>query len=217
MNTFYFPYRIKVFLLLFSFVWTIGIAFSFYSTETAPIFALRHIRGPFMDNFFSAVNIWPEPITIVLIAAFYLMYKPYRFGVLFINVVIILPTTWGLKHYFSKNRPINDIGIHLADLLARDISFFAADQLSFPSGHSTSAAALAIFCLYDPYFNSRYYSLAFFMLAVLAAISRLYFGHHYLEDIIAGSILGTILSITITAYTESQIPSEWKKWQIFNW
>lgn len=217
MNTFYFPYRIKVFLLLFSFLWTMGIVLSFYFTETAPIYVLSHIRIPFMDGFFSAVNLWPEPITIVLIAVFYLIYKPYRFVVLLINLVIILPTTWGLKHYFGKNRPINDIGIHLTDFIDRDISFFAADQLSFPSGHSTSAAALAVFCLYDRYFHSQFYSLAFFSIAVLAAISRLYFGHHYLEDIIAGSILGTILSITITAYTESQIPSNWKKWQIFKW
>ncbi len=217
MNTFYFPYRIVIFFLLFSLFWTIGIGLSFYLSESAPLYKLSYIQAPFFDSFFAVMNMWPEPITITLIAVFYLIYKPYRFGVLLLNLIIILPTTWSMKHYYSKNRPINDLGAELADFMARDISFFAADQLSFPSGHSTSAAALAVFCLYDRYFKSHFFSLAFFLLASLAAISRVYLGHHYLEDVLAGSMLGAILSCAITAYTESRIPDVWKNWRIFKW
>lgn len=64
---------------------------------------------------------------------------------------------------------------------------------SFPSGHSLSAFAL-FFCLL---FVSRSHILKilFFVLAVLAAYSRVYLSQHWLIDIYVGSIIGVCFAL----------------------
>jgi membrane-associated phospholipid phosphatase len=64
---------------------------------------------------------------------------------------------------------------------------------SFPSGHALSAFAL-FFCLI---FISRnhFLKILFFMLALLAAYSRVYLSQHWLIDIYVGSIIGVCFSL----------------------
>lgn len=64
---------------------------------------------------------------------------------------------------------------------------------SFPSGHALSAFAL-FFCLL---FVSRnhFLKLLFFVLAFLAAYSRVYLSQHWLIDIYVGSIIGVCFAL----------------------
>lgn len=67
---------------------------------------------------------------------------------------------------------------------------------SFPSGHTTCAFALyfslALF-VKRPAFKAL-----FFIVALLAAYSRIYLSQHFFEDVYAGSLIG--LSVTIVVY-----------------
>ncbi len=64
---------------------------------------------------------------------------------------------------------------------------------SFPSGHALSAFAL-FFCLLFVS-RSHFLKIVFFVLAVLAAYSRVYLSQHWLIDIYVGSIIGFIFSL----------------------
>ena len=57
---------------------------------------------------------------------------------------------------------------------------------SFPSGHSQAAFSIA--AVLSGYYKKRW--LLFYLLAGLAAFSRVYIGVHYPFDIIAGSVIG---------------------------
>jgi len=59
---------------------------------------------------------------------------------------------------------------------------------SFPSGHSTSAFAL-FFCL-ALLNKNNYIKVAMFVCALTVAYSRIYLNQHFLQDIVAGSIIG---------------------------
>jgi len=60
---------------------------------------------------------------------------------------------------------------------------------SFPSGHATLAMAVAVVLAHHfPKARSAVY-----VLAVLIGISRIYFGVHYLSDVLAGFLLGAVL------------------------
>ena len=66
------------------------------------------------------------------------------------------------------------------------------DPWSFPSGHTTSAFAVAVFCL-----SVSNPAMPLFMgLALCIALSRVYLGVHFPSDVIAGMCLGSIAGLS---------------------
>ena len=59
---------------------------------------------------------------------------------------------------------------------------------SFPSGHSSSAFAMAT--VFSVYCNRNYVCYGFVFVAVLAGYSRIYLAHHFLIDVFVGAFLG---------------------------
>ena len=66
---------------------------------------------------------------------------------------------------------------------------------SFPSGHTTTAFALfSLLAFLDPQKNRGWFWL---LLGVLTGYSRVYLFQHFVEDAYAGSLVGTLASVTI--------------------
>lgn len=62
---------------------------------------------------------------------------------------------------------------------------------SFPSGHATSAFAMAaVLSFYYPAYRWIWYSTA-----VLVAFTRVYIGAHFVTDVLAGAALGALLGV----------------------
>lgn len=64
------------------------------------------------------------------------------------------------------------------------------DQFSFPSGHTIAAFAMAV--TLSLFYPALAVGLLFFALSI--AISRILLGMHFLSDVIAGALLGTVLA-----------------------
>lgn len=93
---------------------------------------------------------------------------------------------WGLKNWFIRIRPFEEIG----DVVA--LSMGNIDKYSFPSAHSALAFFTAIFLAnrFSLNFSGR---LVMLFLAFMIALSRVYIGVHYVLDVIAGAILGILI------------------------
>ena len=66
---------------------------------------------------------------------------------------------------------------------------------SFPSGHTASAFALFwMLTLLQP---EKRYAFPFFLLALVAAYSRIYLGQHFFNDTIAGATIGMLVSTVV--------------------
>jgi undecaprenyl-diphosphatase len=68
------------------------------------------------------------------------------------------------------------------------------DQFSFPSGHTITAFSVAVSL-------SHYYSelaIGLFFCAISVAASRILLGMHFLSDVVAGAVIGTILALGAT-------------------
>ena len=63
---------------------------------------------------------------------------------------------------------------------------------SFPSGHTTTAFACAFILCHI--YKGKLVQVGLFIIAVLVAYSRVYLGHHFVEDVLAGAVLGTLSS-----------------------
>mgnify|MGYP000229940975 CR=1 FL=1 len=99
--------------------------------------------------------------------------------------LIEVPSFILLKHFFKRNRPY-------VQLKGSYYAIEPADKFSLPSGHS--AAAFLMFNLIAFYYPS--FCFIAFIWAVLIGLSRVILGVHYLSDIIAGALLGSLCAIS---------------------
>jgi membrane-associated phospholipid phosphatase len=72
-------------------------------------------------------------------------------------------------------------------------------QNSFPSGHSTTCFAiftsLALF-----FWKNQKLQFVLSICAILFSLTRVYLSQHFLEDVIAGSLIGTITAVLVGNY-----------------
>lgn len=86
--------------------------------------------------------------------------------------------------------------LHLVDGVVMHRSF------SFPSGHST--AAFSIFFLLCLLSKNRAVQVLCFILSLTVASSRVYLSQHFVQDIYAGSVLGTGISFIAAALFQNK-------------
>lgn len=93
----------------------------------------------------------------------------------------------GFKQFFADPRPAGVLALSdfhiIGDVLKR---------YSFPSGHTTTAFAMAGFIMLT--FSSLSLRLSVMILAVLAGMSRISVGAHWPEDVLAGAALGLLIA-----------------------
>jgi 4-amino-4-deoxy-L-arabinose transferase-like glycosyltransferase/membrane-associated phospholipid phosphatase len=92
-----------------------------------------------------------------------------------------------LKHYFERVRPCNG----LADVR---ILVGCTGSFSMPSNHAVNS-----FAFITPFYilSKNRIRYAFVAVAALVGFSRIYVGVHYPSDVIAGALLGILLSICV--------------------
>jgi undecaprenyl-diphosphatase len=115
----------------------------------------------------------------------------YIFATIAISGLVVVV----LKRIIGRARPmyLEDLGVlHFRPFDLLDWSFH-----SFPSGHATTVAALAV--ALGTLTNRRFHGwLIAFALAI--GLSRIVVGDHYLSDVIAGSFVGLASAIVIRDY-----------------
>ncbi|RZK40560.1 MAG: phosphatase PAP2 family protein, partial [Hymenobacter sp.] len=86
---------------------------------------------------------------------------------------------------------------------------------SFPSGHSTSA--FSVFLLLTLLVKNKRWGYVFLLLAAAAAYSRVYLAQHFVEDVYAGSLLGTVLTLALVSWLNPYLdrhPRAWHGWRL---
>lgn len=108
---------------------------------------------------------------------------------------IIIPTfIFFSKYFFDKPRPILFYGLRNVQTVSWLDNYY---NNSFPSGHTLGA--FGFFMLLSLFLPKQLkpWSILFFILALCVGFSRIYLGQHFFQDIYAGSIAGSFLSILI--------------------
>lgn len=80
---------------------------------------------------------------------------------------------------------------------------------SFPSGHSTTVFAMFALVAFVHH-KKPGGAIACFVAAVLAAISRIYLAQHFAEDVMAGTLLGTLYALVMYYWLEEKQPGFFK-------
>jgi membrane-associated phospholipid phosphatase len=104
-----------------------------------------------------------------------------------------------LKHTIDADRP-RRVFEQLQLLLPKVEGVQLHSAHSFPSGHT--AAAFAWFFSLALLVKRPCLKFLFFVLALLAAYSRVYLSQHFTEDVFAGSIIGVLVSFIYYMYQQ---------------
>ena len=96
------------------------------------------------------------------------------------------------KNVFMRLRPCHCPEIKNA---VHIVNNHCGGKYGFISSHSTNAFALFVFL--SKFFNNKKTSTFFISIAGLIAISRVFLGVHYLGDVLAGAITGSIIALIV--------------------
>ena len=115
-------------------------------------------------------------------------------GFLFTNVA--------LKHIVARNRPfVNENSPYYNYWLKAGA--LKESGYSFPSGHTTSAAAFSI----AVFLCAKKRAAAFVLLApLIMGFTRIYFGVHYASDVVGGLLVGAVAALIATIIVNRVFP-----------
>ena len=109
-----------------------------------------------------------------------------------------------LKHtvFETMKRPYYFLQSDVNFRIIEDFTYHSSN--SFPSGHSASIFAICTVIAYQ-YKSKLSIQLLLVVIAVLVALTRVYLCQHFLQDIIAGSLIGTLISYYTSLFLESRL------------
>jgi len=152
---------------------------------------LNKYNSPFFDIFFKYATYLGDGILFPIVIVGLLFFKRKYALPFIISGVITLFIAYALKNwiFIGYARPYEVFGdaIHIVKGVKM------RHWHSFPSGHTTSAFALFMLAVF--YIEKKSFQILLFILAVIAGLSRIYLSQHFLQDVVAGAILGTFISL----------------------
>ena len=153
---------------------------------------MRHVGSPVPDFLFTYLTHVGDGLMAVAVCLLWLYQKKWpRAIVLFGAFAVSGILAQLIKHSVESPRPFVYFESNGQQIDAVEGVQLLSNFKSFPSGHTATAFALATsLVLLMPWWQKRWW-LAF-MVACSIGYSRVYLGQHFLQDVLAGSVLGVL-------------------------
>lgn len=172
--------------ILWSLAVLIAIIISLYF-DSYIVKSISLIRIELLNDIFLGITSWSFVIITMFILASILLWQGHKKKLIFplwITAIASVLVSYLIKIVVQRPRPFNLGIVSTFPSLAKN-SYLVLDS-SFPSSH-----AMLAFCTL-PILSKEYPKLKYLwiILAVLIAFSRVYFGLHFLSDVLAGGLIG---------------------------
>lgn len=180
------------YVLAFSFI-LVGLVSLLFLEKGEMVLALDSMHTPMLDYVFLFFTLLGEEVGGLLVLLALAIFAKRRYIAIFIvSAAFSLIVSQGFKHLVFENegrpasvypelRPVKNLERHKNN--------------SFPSGHTT--AAFTFFTILALGIKKRGVQVWAPLVAVLVGVSRVYLGQHYLNDIVAGAVIGLLVA-TVT-------------------
>lgn len=187
-------------------LFALSVVYFFYQNHGEFVLWLNSLHNPAWDFFFKYWTHTGDAIFFGTVAIALMIFRP-RFGlILGLTGISVAAISLFFKHFLfpEAQRPI----IYFRGYEALDLvdGVTILSQYSFPSGHSMSVFALAVFIALMLQNNN--YSSILLIGATLTALSRVYLVQHFLIDIMAGSLIGIITGTIYYIWFEKYLNKE---------
>ena len=172
----------------------------FYQWEVSLILWLQARMGSFGTTLASVLSAFGEELACVAVIGFLYWCYDKRFGrFVGLNVLVGLVLNPMIKNIFLRRRPYFDTPeIKCLKPVKKDADIYniAAQEYSFPSGHSTNAVAVyGSIAVYER--KNKLLTVIGVLLPLLIGISRFCLGVHYPTDVLWGWLLGLVIIVAV--------------------
>ena len=197
-----------VFLIPFTVILMVTIPVLFLNPKADIHLYMNQLNTPFLD-FLAKYITYLGDGTVITIIGFLVLLIHIRAGLfIFIGYFISGFIAQVFKRVFFSDYPRPSKFFEgIADLHLID-GVKLHSYHSFPSGHATTG--FAVFFVLAMMSKNKYIKIGCLIMAVAVAYSRVYLSQHFLMDIVAGSLLGTIVSFFLYFWINPAI--ECKSW-----
>ena len=183
-----------VFFIFLVLLFITAISFCIATSKLESFTSLNFYHPVWLDHFFSYYTLMGDGLICMLTVLLLFFFKKKKAALtLFIAYLTSGLIVQLLKRSINQPRPslyFDQISFHYDHFVTGTEPLRSG---SFPSGHTASAFAMAtvlVLCL-----KKKKISLLCLLTAVLVGYSRIYLGQHFLQDVIAGGITGSIFAL----------------------
>jgi membrane-associated phospholipid phosphatase len=154
---------------------------------------INHFHNSLLDNFFIMFTNVGNGLFVIALMIFMLIRKKIGWT-LQIGVSFLISGLFAqlIKHFLPSPRPKLYFGSGTIHCI---LGVTRTGNSSFPSGHTATIFMLTT--LLAIYFPGRKPGLFFFAIAVLTGFSRVYLSQHFPIDVLAGSMVGVLVSMVV--------------------
>lgn len=162
--------------------------------------AISMIRIEQLNNFFLGITFWSSEIIIFFVLTSFFLWSENKrrwIAPLWITLFLSAAISFLLKISIQRMRPFQqEIVSTLPVLISNN---YATWNFAFPSFQ-----AMLVFCAI-PILSKEFpkFKYVWILFAVLVAFSRVYFGLHFMSDVIAGGLIGYLIG-TIVIWQEKE-------------
>lgn len=183
----------KSYWVIIALMWLAGFVYLLiYGTYDSFLY-LTKIHNPSLDVFFSTFTHVGDGLFAIAIALIFFLFKYRRiaFNILFSFLLSGLFAQIG-KQLVSHPRPSR----YFQDVVGTPVHTLEVTNWgnnTFPSGHSATAFALLTVIIL--FFPKSKWNIVWILLAFLVGYSRIYVASHFLDDVLAGALIGVFTAM----------------------
>jgi membrane-associated phospholipid phosphatase len=178
----------------------------FLKTKAESFLFLNSYHTEILDAFFYRYTFLGDGLFAVLLSVvLFFFLKTQRLSIeLLVSFIVSGLLAQLFKNIFKHPRPSAFFTPDQYPYFFKGLSI--NNHVSFPSGHTTTAFAVTF--ILASYTKNKMLQILLLILAILAGYSRIYLAQHFLEDVLAGAILGSAISAICLYYSGKVKPQK---------
>jgi membrane-associated phospholipid phosphatase len=184
-------YRLRLFFVPYVIILSICLTIKLIYTREAIYFAVNSYHNVIADYFFIGATAVGDGLFMLLVAIILALYS-YRNAFLMATSFLITTVLVQIaKRIVHAPRPSVYFTDHTHIYYVNGVKLFTSN--SFPSGHTVQAFTMAVVLAYLA--KQKSWGLILLVAAICVGYSRMYLSEHFFEDVLAGSIIGTVATV----------------------
>ena len=209
-------YQLRFFFIPYLIILSSCLIIKLLYTRESIYFEVNGHHYAYADRFFCYATDFGNGLAVPIIAVILLLYSRRKAFLLVSSFLVAALLCQIIKRIVHAPRP----SIYFKDQLTH-IYFIKGIRMlswnSFPSGHTVQAFTLAVVLSYVT--PKKRWGFIYLLLALFIGYSRMYLSQHFFEDVVAGSIIGSISTLIWLTIIDSKPflhTQGWLRGYVFN-